>query len=133
MTKRAPSVKALVKDLHITEDEAAIVRGLIKGTVDPETVEATARWIRQCFHRPSDSELIMHAIDATIGTHGVEAVGEAIDRRFTPAYSYCNAGDSYVGTIIRNNALGSYYIGDWATIAERCSNKEEYGATGISL
>jgi len=115
---RAPSIRTLTRDLGISEAEAQTVRGLIKGTVDPETVEATDRWIRQCYYRPSDAELVMHAVDATIGTHGVESLGPTIDRRFTPAFSYCNAGDTYASTVIRNNRIGSYFVGCWGTVAE---------------
>ena len=127
MTIRAPSVKALTTQLHITEDEANTVRGLIKGTVDPETVEATEGWVRQCHHRPPDSDLILHAIDATLNTHGVEYIGggpqDTWDWR--PDYEYCNTGDSYAATIIRNNETGAYFIGDWGTIAERMPRGEE--------
>lgn len=123
MSTRAPSAKRLCAELHITPDQARRVRALIKGDLDPEKVDATATWIDQCYHRPSDSELVMHAIDASIETHGVEGLGEIDSDWFglyrIPKFEYCNTGDSYAATICRNNETGSYFICSWGDLAER--------------
>lgn len=115
---RAPSEKTLIACLGITRAQARKVRGLIKGTIDPESVEGTAAWVRQCFNRPDRASLVMHAIDTTIEAHGVEALGPTIDRRFTPAFEYCNTGDTYAATIIRDNRRGIYFVSSWGDLVE---------------
>lgn len=95
-----------LKELNLDDEQTATVLGLINGTLEPESIEATERWIRQCYHRPSNASLVMHAIDATIETHGVEALGESPDFCSPPPFEYCNAGDTYVATIIRDNETG---------------------------
>ena len=119
VTVRAPSIKTLTRDLRITREEAKTVRGLIKGDIDPEDIEATDRWIRQCYNRPWESSLIMHAIDATIGTCGVECIGDEDKEAHESAdFDYCNAGDTYAATIIRDNNTGRYFVGCWGDCVE---------------
>lgn len=121
--RKAPSQARLERLLALTPDQAATVRGLIQGLVEPESIAATEQWVRRCLHRPHEGELVMHAINEVIGMHGVEGVGPVSRKRdaaadYAPAYDYCNTGDPYALTILRNNERGSFFIGCWATYAE---------------
>ena len=122
MYNRAPSVARLMRDLPISEDQARTIRGLIKGTIDPESIEGTADWVRQCHHRPSDDELLMDAIDETLETFGVEAIWNDARSCTRPEYVYCNTGDSYAATIMQKRGTwgwGAPFIGSWGDIVER--------------
>ena len=120
---RCPTVKRMVRELNISTEQARTVRGLVKGSIDPESVEATADWVRQCYHRPSDDELIQHAVDVTLETFGTEALwGDSCTQ---PEYVYCNAGDTYAATMIwRWDGWGwsDPFIACWGDIAERNPN-----------
>ena len=86
--------------------DADQVLGIIRGTVDPETVPAVETWGRQCYHRPSRHELKMAALDAILGTFGVEAAFE--DGKVWPYLEWLNVGDPYVPTVVYTN--GRYKI-----------------------
>lgn len=105
-----PSVKKLCE---ITDIETAKqIRGILDGSIDPETVPQTADWVRQCFNRPSDTELALHAADVLLGNFGVEA--------FETKQGYCeysNTGDSYAWTLC--HWRGRFHVCSWADIAER--------------
>jgi len=103
------------------EDEVQTVLALIAGELDPETIEGTAEWVRQCYHRPSEDELILDAIDRTIGTYGTEALPlpeEKDNYRNAPRYTYCNAGAPYAATVIHDSHQGVYFVGCWEDIVE---------------
>jgi hypothetical protein len=80
---------------------------------------AAIRWIRECYHLPSLSELRMHALNAELGFFGVEYVkGKGPGHRTTPNFHYLNSGDSYNATIVRF-AGGAYRVTTWGDIVER--------------
>src|SRR3954467_973605 len=58
----------------------------------------------------------MQRIDRVLGTHGVETVARGHNGR-SPAFAYCNAGDTYAVTIIKVN--GRFRIGTYGDIVER--------------
>lgn len=120
MNYRSPTVKRLMRDMDISEDQAKTVRGLIKGTIEPESIGACKDWIRQCYHRPSDDELLMCAIDATLETFGVEAIWRNDCQDDGILGVYCNTGNSYGATICQRHDswLGwrAPYIGCWASL-----------------
>ena len=87
---------------------------ILRGDEDPESVPETAEWVRQCYHRPSEDELRLHAADVLLGTHGVEGF-ELPDGSFL---SYCNTGDSYGFTIVHTDDTG-FVASTWADELER--------------
>lgn len=117
------TVARLTQALEITEEQAATVIGLIRGTVDPFSVPATDAWRRQCYHEPDPkhADTIMHAIDATIGAYGLEPVtGNYVDRYHQDCVAcYCNTGDTYTPTILRDNVKGVYRLMSLGDFVER--------------
>ena len=104
-----------------TDPEAAEkAAAILNGTLDPETVEATEDWVRQCFHRPRESELKMHALNALFDCHGVEAIHN--ERSYVDSYhgdiiaTYLNTGDTYATTVLLESSTGRFVVtsyGDW--------------------
>jgi hypothetical protein len=111
-----PSVKTIQTKLSLDEENAKRIRGLMDKTISPETSEAVQAWLRQCWNRPSDTELIMCAINDALGTHGVEAIqGEWIDHYHQNIQAtYCNTGDSYAPTVLYCNKQRKFLITSWA-------------------
>ena len=72
-------------------DHADRILGLISGTIDPETYPSVQTWIRACYNRPSQHDLIAFALDAEIAGCGVEAIFST--RSCTQPYAeYINQG-----------------------------------------
>ena len=125
-----PSIKTLETRLNISRIDAKIVRGLMKGDIEPETIEDTDNWVRSCFNRPSEDELIMNAINNVLCSFGVEAMGHDIGGFYrhtgfglpvhhrVPQYSYCNSGDTYTCTVILDNETGRFIVSDIGTLIE---------------
>lgn len=95
---------------------------ILNGTLDPETVEATEDWIRQCFHRPRESELQMHALNTLFDLHGVEAIqaeGEWVDSYYGDIVAtYLNTGDSYALTVVLDSDTGEFLLTSWGDYVE---------------
>jgi hypothetical protein len=70
---------------------------------------------------PSETELIMAALDAELNTSGVEAIwGEGSCT--WPVATYCNAGDTYSPTILHDAGAGRFRLttyGDWVERNEK--------------
>lgn len=111
-----PTVKRMMRDLHIDKETATKVRKLMTGELDPLTVPACAQWVRQCYHSPHHVEAELCAIDAVLGTHGVEGLGRP--GRLSPHFSYCNTGDSYATTVCYNHIKRRYEITSWGDLVE---------------
>jgi len=60
------------------------------------------------------------AIDLVAGFHGVEYLGE--HRRAGGSVYYCNAGDTYAGTICFHN--GRLFVSCWGDLIERKTVRE---------
>ena len=85
---------------------------------------ATQKYVRQLHSSPYRSQIwrvavVLHAINAIIGTHGVEALGPDVGGPNPPPFEYCNAGDPYATTLIYTRATDTLRIGCWGDIAER--------------
>jgi hypothetical protein len=90
---------------------------LINGDYDPEQYATVANWIRQCYNRPNDTELVMKAIDEVIEGYGTEAIfGD--DPRW-PDLEYVNMGDPYVTTIMYDYRTDEYIVGCWGDWLEK--------------
>ena len=104
-----PTVKTLTK-YDIPEPKT--VRGLMDGTIDPESFASVERWVSECYRRPSRVELALCAIDEVIAGFGVEGIPD--EDYSKPGVSYENRGDSYTPTIIHNGQR--WMIGDIAYV-----------------
>ena len=109
-----PSVKTLETRLRVTREQATTARGLMNGTIDPESIPETAKWVRDCYHRPWQSELVMDALSHVLGMYGVESLNTNAPRPAT----YLNAGDTYACTIVCNADGSRYYVTDVGTFIE---------------
>jgi len=115
MKTRAPSVHTLTSRLAIDTAMALKARAIIKGETDPESFPAVADWVRQCYHRPSDHELQLAALNELLETHGVEAVFGGPNHVY-PYLEYLNVGDPYMPTIILHRGVWS--VGCYADYLE---------------
>jgi len=95
--------------------------GLLNGEVNPETIPNTETWLRGCYHRPSRSNLVMHAINAVLDLHGVEVIERDDDILLT----YCNAGDPYIETVILDHRTGEYRLGSWGDVVEKLGSDDD--------
>jgi len=109
---------------------------IIKGTLDPESVEATEDWVRQCFHRPRESALKMHALNALFDLHGVEAIhvqGEWVDGHYGDIVAtYLNTGDTYAATIVLVSGTGEFLLTSWGDFVEAYEARQAEAAAEAS-
>jgi hypothetical protein len=123
--RRIPSVDRIEAVTGYDRDTAIQLRRILDGRDDPESFTKVARWVNQCFNRPSDVELKLAACDAVMDAHGIESLRseDVWDRRWQDTVaSYVNVGDSYYGTILYDVERGVFYAtstGDWIETAER--------------
>lgn len=119
--------------------------GLLAGEIGPDDIEATKAWVQQCFHRPSDGELMMHALNDVLDCHGVEHIhldvaeypeeddpaGEPVMNtvEVNTSFDYLNTGDTYIQTIIA--CEGDYYVTSWGDMVEALEGEAVDEALGI--
>lgn len=102
-------------DPDVTAAKAAMI---LNDEYDPEDVEATAAWVRQCYHKPRTRELKMHALNAVLDLCGVEAL--TVDGAYVDSYhgdivaTYLNVGDPYIATVVLDSETGEFSITSWA-------------------
>ena len=119
-----PTIKTLQTRLGLDVSTAKAIRGLMTGDSDPRQYASVQGWLDQCFNEPSGDEMIMCAIDELLGTYGVEPIrGRYVDSYHQDIQAvYCNAGDTYDGTILLDHETGRYIVtswGDWFEARER--------------
>jgi hypothetical protein len=110
ITPSIKSLRVITPDIATAKQAKAIF--LMSRSQLAETPAGAAR-IAECYHPPGTADLRMAALDALLGTHGVEGFettrGESV--------LYLNAGDTYTPTIVRFR--GHYRVACWGDIAER--------------
>ena len=120
-----PSAKTIETRLRIPREQALTIRKLLDGRLCPlETSPRTREWVRQCYNVPRTHDLILHAVDCVLETHGVEGFslpseGYRCPKRYRGHYSYANAGDTYVNTVIRDHARGRWLVCSWGDLVEK--------------
>lgn len=122
----------LTEALQIDPATADRIIGLIHGSIDYREHPAVVAWAKQCYHDPRDSdqsrpECIMRAIDAELGTYGVEAIeGRYVDRYHgTIQATYCNTGDTYATTILYDCEDQKYRLTSWGDFVERFGDRRQ--------
>jgi hypothetical protein len=105
----------LEKYLHIDSAQSDVVHDLLIGEADPMDNEAVQRWVRQCYNKPSDQELLQAALDDVIDSHGVEGVS-SMDIEFL------NTGDAYTGTLLWHE--GDVYLTTYGDAVESLERGE---------
>ena len=93
------------------------ILGLVSGNIDAENYENVDRWLRQTYHRPSESASIMTAIDELLDGHGIESfeIGDTV-------VSYVNMGDTYIMTVLFD---GDYHISSWGDYVTEMETQNE--------
>jgi hypothetical protein len=114
----------------VGDEELEKVRAILAGELDPcEASPKCAAWVKACYNRPdTDSyECKLQACDDILGTSGVEALDfedaphytdEGI--RMCPPFSYCNAGDTYAVTLLRDHSAGMWLVACWGECPDCC-------------
>lgn len=90
------------------------IRKLLDGRKNPEEYESVQYWIRQCYHRPKEHELILCAVDEVLNTCGVETIRKGT----RPLLDYCNTGESYNATIGYRYDSDNFCITSWGDFVE---------------
>lgn len=118
---RGPSLKALMEGLRLDKGKAEQVRGLIKGTISPDSFINVHSWVKRCYNRPRRIERVLEALNQVLGTFGTEALyskhsggGFWQGCRFV----YLNAGDTYALTLIYDTELEYFRLGSWGDLVE---------------
>lgn len=98
---RYPSVRAINRAFgqRLRRGDATAIRRIMQGR--PGRVDGLTR---------------LQRIDKILGTSGVEYIPAGHNSK-SPAFYYCNAGDTYATTIMKVN--GRFRIGCWGDIVER--------------
>lgn len=135
---RYPSIKTIQDKLSLDKISAKCIRGLMDGSISPESFDSVRKWIRQCYYRPSKTSLIMCAIDEVLETFGVEAIeSDWINNYIQTVYNkdyvvmetenyiqavYCNMGEMYTMTVLfcyKRNRFMIMSYNDYIEIEEK--------------
>src|SRR5262245_24091321 len=105
---------------ELTREKIALLRAIMKGTA-PKICKGCrgdmpSDRICRYYHDGQCRYSRMDRIDVVLGTHGVEYVPAGHNAK-SPAFYYCNAGDTYATTIIK--VRGRFRVGCWGVIVER--------------
>lgn len=122
--------KALVDHIkgkcdYLDADASEVLADLLTGELDPEDVPDTAQWVRDCYHRPSDDEMVMHAANTLLDGHGVEYVQpeDIGDGDEVSGIEYVNQGDPYVPTLVHFE--GATYLAGQGDMVEAIEQRQE--------
>ena len=118
---------------EINETKLIMVDQIINKEFDSsllESFESNAKWIKQCFNRPSDQELEMNALNELIEGFGVEPI--RLENAYVNRYwddciaTYINMGDTYITTIVYDTMNQSYELMSWGDFYESAEINEDY-------
>lgn len=122
MARTAASVKNLTTIKDVTEEDAKRIRAIWRGTISDVRKEypETDSLIAEYRTAPGAREIRRVIVDRLIHTCGVEYLG--YHKRAGQHVYYCNAGDTYAGTIL---FIGDrLVVGCWGDLVERNLIKE---------
>jgi hypothetical protein len=124
---KAPSAKALISSLNISPEQAATVRGLIRGeirTKDAERFPKSNAYFAKCYHEPHRLTRILECLNECLETFGVECIGEV--RTYGPPAEYLNTGDTYAATLVFDHIAGNFKLTSWGDWLEKNENKAAF-------
>jgi hypothetical protein len=108
--KAIRSEDELVRRLTVagyTEEQGRTAAGLLSGQIDPESVPGVSTFIRECYNRPSEDEILRRALNDVLEMHGVEYARTAgVSDSCDPDITFLEAGDTYTLTLVE-------FEGDW--------------------
>ena len=98
------------------------------GQDKPEQYASVQEWLRQCYSRPSEDELILHAMNEVLegfGTEAIESPDYQVDRyHYGIVAVYVNRGDTYEPTVLYETETGRFRLTSWGDWVER--NERRY-------
>jgi len=124
---KAPSAKALIDALNITQEQAQTVRGLIRGeirTKDAGCFPKANAYFAKCHREPERLARILECLNEVLEMHGVEAIGEC--RTYGPPAEYLDAGDTYTATLLFDHIAGNFKLISWGEWLEKNENKPAF-------
>lgn len=124
-----PSENRLMEYLRIERPIAKQLREVMRGDLNEnelcERYTDCADLDRQCYTSPGYHYLEETAINQLIEGHGAESIGAELSRwdsvqklACVPSHTYINMGDTYIATLIRNNATGRWTVSSWGDLVE---------------
>ena len=125
-----PSIKTL-STITDTPEDALLLRRILTfaecgGRAELENLlhssdrfPGSSHWYSSCFHRPPRYLLALYMADEILRTCGVEGVPAGHNAK-SPAFDYCNTGDSYDTTLLHIAGRG-FRVGCWGDLVERGS------------
>lgn len=123
----APSKKKIMQSLHVSEDTAETVRGLIRGdvpTLDAERFPKSNAYFSRCYNTLPRLARILECLNELLEMHGVEAIGEV--RTYGPPAEYLNAGDTYAATLVFDHLAGNFKLTSWGDWLEKNESKPAF-------
>lgn len=101
----------------VDEAQLECIIDILKGNVEPDDIEETEKWVRQCYYKPRIEELTMHAIDTLLDGFGVESL--KVESAYVDSFwkdniaSYSNQGDAYCTTLLLNHETKELLLTNW--------------------
>lgn len=116
----------------VSEDTAEMIVKLLNGSVEPEEVsKKCARFVSAAFFEPRKMEKIMVAVDELLGMCGEEVIEDGNEYsdfgvHMCPRFSYCNTGDSYATTFVRDHKNREYRIMSYEDMVADVGEEPEF-------
>jgi hypothetical protein len=127
-----------LKDLPCDEETREKIRAVLCGEILPADASPAAKaWSDSCHHRPDPTghEMMLCAADDLLGTSGTEGLEIEGDHhhmdegiRMCPAFSYCNAGDPYTTTLLRDHVESAWLVAGWGDALDEYERENELGS-----
>lgn len=123
-----PSIKTLSSAFpELTPEQVRLIRDVMDGNAPKYCrlcgrpfgrTETGARYICPQFNDGKCYYSKMEHLNSILGGYGVEFVAEGKNQK-SPAFRYCDMGDSYATTIVQLYPSGRYIVSSWGDIVER--------------
>lgn len=116
----APSERRLMDELGVDRETAKQIRGLIRGEIEPESIERVRQYSDSCYHIPGFLTLTLEALNVILQGHGIEAIrGRYVDRYWDDIqFEYVNMGDTYIPTIGYDTERKRFVLTTWGDFVE---------------
>ena len=109
------------------EETSEKILRLLDGTDEPTSYETVEAWVRRCYNRPSDAELIGKALNEILDGCGVEAIrGRYVDSYHIDIQAvFIELGDSYDATLLLDHETGDWTVTSWGDWVEQNEKERE--------
>lgn len=84
-----------------------------------QAAAAAQRRVSECYNRPTNTDIVLHAINSLICGHGVDSAPYYENAvRHGEFISFVNMGDTYSATVLFNPETNQFEISDWGSLYE---------------